>query len=74
MVTRCVLACATPVSAPCPSLPQERLGINSGTAADDHIAYVRTLQQAQATLIYDHNDKTVTADSDDGPIRITIRR
>lgn len=50
------------------------LGINSGAAADDHIAYVRTLQQAQATLIYDHNDKTVTADSDDGPIRITIRR
>ncbi|WP_370381607.1 hypothetical protein [Catenulispora sp. GAS73] len=50
------------------------LGISSHAAADDHIAHVRTLQEAWATLIYDHNDKTVTANSDDGPIQIKIHR
>jgi hypothetical protein len=34
---------------------------------------VAVFRQLDTTLIYDHNDKTVTADSDNGPIRIKLR-
>jgi len=41
--------------------------------AGDPATLADKLRTHRITLIYDHNDKTVTADCDDGPIRITIR-
>lgn len=48
------------------------LGINPGGSDEDLTTQVRTLQANRTTLIYDHNDKTVTADGGDGPIRMRI--
>lgn len=49
------------------------LGLSPDDAGNDHIAFVRTLQEAKATLIYDHTSKTITADgSNSGPITIRI--
>ncbi|GAA2052154.1 hypothetical protein GCM10009839_69300 [Catenulispora yoronensis] len=56
-------------------LPALIIALGLTTAADDDSleACVSALRECRTPLIYNHNDKTVTANSDDGPIRIRIR-
>ena len=55
-------------------LPALLVALDTAVSADDDPSMtVAVFRQLDTTLIYDHNDKTVTADSDNGPIRIKLR-
>ena len=54
-------------------LPALLIALDTAVSADDDPSMtVAVFRQLDTTLIYDHNDKTVTADSDNGPIRIKL--